>query len=455
MKAAGITHLTPVQERTLRAVIVSGRDVLVQAPTGSGKTLAYLLPLAHALAAEDASGPGDATPHAPGLPSAIVFLPTRELAAQVFAHAEAHVSAAGFPCVLCVGGAPEAPQLAAIASGRGRVVVGTPGRVKEFFDRGAIRTDALIFQVLDEADRLLDGGFEQDVEAVMRPPGGRCRTMCLSATMPPRLARFLQRRLPPDHAEVSLHGRGGGNVGGAVEHLALTCHPDDTVGTILAAVDAYAPEGGAGAEEGGEAGGRARGDGPVAAARGQAIVFVETKAAAERLAGTLAIAYEVRSSHVRRPFARRFDSRLGLRVSLLFFLSFSARGRLRLRRIRLRRRRSMIPHTHRPDHNMWANEIDYNSMRPRRFWRADRRATLGRLGSPRGAFRVMRIRYLHSLRMTMITTTHRHFYVTERGRARRGDSIHPAHTRPDPPRPVRSLRTRSAPSGDDHLFFTC
>ena len=152
-------------------MIVSGRDVLVQAPTGSGKTLAYLLPLAHALAAEDASGPCDATPHAPGLPSAIVFLPTRELAAQVFAHAEAHVSAAGFPCVLCVGGVPEAPQMAAIASGRGRVVVGTPGRVKEFFDRGAIRTDALIVQVLDEADRLLDGGFEQDVEAVMRPPG--------------------------------------------------------------------------------------------------------------------------------------------------------------------------------------------------------------------------------------------------------------------------------------------
>ena len=296
VKAAGITHLTPVQERTLRAVSVSGRDVLVQAPTGSGKTLAYLLPLAHALAAEDASGPGDATPHAPGLPSAIVFLPTRELAAQVFAHAEAHVSAAGFPCVLCVGGVPEAPQMAAIESGRGRVVVGTPGRVKEFFDRGAIRTDALIVQVLDEADRLLDGGFEQDVEAVMRPPGGRCRTMCLSATMPPRLARFLQRRLPPNHAEVSLHGRGGGNVGGAVEHLALTCHPDDAIGTILAAVDAYAPEGGAGAEGGEESGRGAVGNSPVAAARGQAIVFVETKAAAERLAGTLAIAYEVRSS---------------------------------------------------------------------------------------------------------------------------------------------------------------
>ena len=419
-------------------MIVSGRDVLVQAPTGSGKTLAYLLPLAHALAAEDASGPCDATPHAPGLPSAIVFLPTRELAAQVFAHAEAHVSAAGFPCVLCVGGVPEAPQMAAIASGRGRVVVGTPGRVKEFFDRGAIRTDALIVQVLDEADRLLDGGFEQDVEAVMRPPGGRCRTMCLSATMPPRLARFLQRRLPPNHAEVSLHGRGGGNVGGAVEHLALTCHPDDAIGTILAAVDAYAPKGGAGAEGGEESGRGAGGNSPVAAARGQAIVFVETKAAAERLAGTLAIAYEVRSSPLRTSV--RFPPR-SRRVRGSLFFSRPVRGRLR----RLRRRRSMIPHTHRPDHNMWANEIDYNSMRPRRFCfgaRTSRSARFSSRSVPRDAHH-----YLHSLRMTMITTTHRHFYVTERPGARCADSNRPARPvvlpGPDPRRAVTIT------------FFTC
>ena len=56
VKAVGITHLTPVQERTLRAVIVDERDVLVQAPTGSGKTLAYLLPIAHALKRNDAAG---------------------------------------------------------------------------------------------------------------------------------------------------------------------------------------------------------------------------------------------------------------------------------------------------------------------------------------------------------------------------------------------------------------
>jgi len=290
VKAVGITHLTPVQERTLRAAVVDGRDVLVQAPTGSGKTLAYLLPIAHALARNDAAGAAGVA-HAPGSPSAIVFLPTRELAAQVFAHATTHVTAAGFPAVLCVGGASDLPQIAAIRAG-GRVIVGTPGRIKELVDRGMIKTDAVIIQVLDEADRLLDGGFEQDVEAVMRPPGGQCQTLCLSATMPAQLARFLQRRLPPDHVEVSLHGRGGSNVGGTVEHLSLSCHHNDVVATILSAVDAYAHGGDvAGAGEETKNLGHENGKNGVT---GQAIVFVETKAYAEQLSGTLIIAYEVR-----------------------------------------------------------------------------------------------------------------------------------------------------------------
>ena len=343
VKAVGITHLTPVQERTLRAVIVDEKDVLVQAPTGSGKTLAYLLPIVHALARNDAAGAAGVQ-HVSGSPSAIVFLPTRELAAQVYAHAEKHVTAAGFPVVLCVGGAPDAPQIVGVKKGA-RVVVGTPGRVKEFVDRGVIKTHAVIVQVLDEADRLLDGGFEQDVEAVMRPPGGQCRTMCLSATMPPQLARFLQRRLPPDHAEVALHGRGGSNVGGALEHLAMSCHPNDLVATVLSAVEAYA-HGGDGAEGGGGGGsagvGGAAGEKKTSNTRlagagdderrdgagddksggvtGQAIVFVETKAFAEQLSGTLAIAYEVRFVgghyfflvlfarllHPARPFPRLF-----------------------------------------------------------------------------------------------------------------------------------------------------
>ena len=250
-----------------------------------------------------------------------MFLPTRELAAQVHEHARLHVQAAGFPCVLCVGGVAERAQLDAFAHPhprrRPRVVVGTPGRIKDFRDRGVFSTDRVVFQVLDEADRLLDGGFERDVEEVAVPPGGACATVCLSATMPPKLERFLRRRLPPDHAHVVIGGPMGGNVGGSVEHVTCACRPEETVAAVMDAVDAYAARRGGG-EEVAEDAENAENNGeketrdpenedekkPLPGSSGRAIVFAETKVAAERLSAQLAVAYEVR-----RP--RRFVSRPG------------------------------------------------------------------------------------------------------------------------------------------------
>ena len=185
-----------MQERVLRAIIVDRLDVLVQASTGSGKTLAYLLPLAHAPRGGGGGAGDEARFRGSGFPSALVILPTRELAAQVFEHAEKHVARAGFPCVLCCGGADERAQISGIKNGA-RVVIGTPGRIKAFVDRGVVVTEGVVFQALDECDRLLDGGFERDVEEVVRPPGGKTRTACFSATMPPGVVRFLQKDCPP------------------------------------------------------------------------------------------------------------------------------------------------------------------------------------------------------------------------------------------------------------------
>ena len=434
---AGITHLTPVQERTLRAVIVSGRDVLVQAPTGSGKTLAYLLPLAHALAAEEHPGPATrrrtrpvSPPPSSSSPPASSLRKCSPTPKRTSPPPVSHACCASVAFPRRPRWPPSHP--AGVASSRHAGSRQRVFRPRRDSNRRAHRPGPRRSRPIARR-RLRTGRGGGDAT-----PGGRCRVMCLSATMPPRLARFLQRRLPPNHAEVSLHGRGGGNVGGAVEHLALTCHPDDAIGTILAAVDAYAPKGRRGCGGWRRKRTRRGRHSPVAAARGQAIVFVETKAAAERLAGTLAIAYEVRSSPLRTSV--RFPSSSSRPRRSLFF-SRPVRGRLR----RLRRRRSMIPHTHRPDHNMWANEIDYNSMRPRRFCfgaRTSRSARFSSRSVPRDAHH-----YLHSLRMTMITTTHRHFYVTERPGARRADSNRPARPvvlpGPDPRRAVTIT------------FFTC
>lgn len=301
-----MTHLTPVQERTLNALIVDQKDVLVQAPTGSGKTLAYLLPLTNALELEaerrlklreETTSNDDAQNNHqdPGCVTAIIFLPTRELASQVFQHAERHVTAAGFPCILCVGGIDEKQSVLELKKKDDamRVIIGTPGRIKELFDRRIIKTKRLRYQILDECDRLLDGGFEKDVEVVCVPPGGDCRTACLSATMPPGLARFLQKRLPRDHIRVSLVNEMGGTVGGEVEHLVFVLAKENVNGAIINAVDVYA-------EDTGdelltyEPPNETQSNTQKGKAKGQTIVFVETKLAAERLAGTLAIAYEVR-----------------------------------------------------------------------------------------------------------------------------------------------------------------
>jgi len=234
--------------------------VVCRAPTGSGKTLAFVLPIAMMLetcAMEVKEGV-----------LAVIVLPTRELASQVLTHAERYCGAEA--CALCVGGASAQPQEDAIRSRGARVVIGTPGRIKEFIERKVISLSTVKIQVLDEIDRLLDGGFEGEIDAVMKPPG-TCQTLCFSATISASLSRFLDRKLVPGYAEVNASGAGGSNVGGKVEHLSFATKSDDeSVGlAVVNALEHYASK---------------RVDGKVG---GQAIIFTEMKSTAERLRATL------------------------------------------------------------------------------------------------------------------------------------------------------------------------
>lgn len=262
LKARSIERLTTIQERTLRAARAARADVVCRAPTGSGKTLAYVLPIADALWCEKESREGE-----DGV-RAMIVTPTRELAAQVAAECERCCGTES--CAVVVGGASAKAQEDAIKVKRAKIVVGTPGRLKEFVERGVIDLRTVETQVLDEIDRLLDGGFEGEIEAVMRPPGA-CQTLCFSATISSSLSRFLDRRLVPGYAEIVSEGLGGSNVGGRVEHFCFaTKAGDDAIGMAVAqALEHYASE---------------RVDGKVG---GQAIVFTETKLTAERVRATL------------------------------------------------------------------------------------------------------------------------------------------------------------------------
>ena len=165
-----IVSPTPIQAETL-PLLLSGRDVIGQARTGSGKTLAFMLP---ALEQID-----------PRLRSVqvMVLTPTRELAVQIADVTEQIAPPQGITTVTIVGGRSEKPQVAAIKRGA-QVLIGTPGRVLDLANQGALALHQLRFLVLDEADTLLDKGFGPDVARIIRYTRRDRQTALFSATMP-------------------------------------------------------------------------------------------------------------------------------------------------------------------------------------------------------------------------------------------------------------------------------
>jgi ATP-dependent RNA helicase RhlE len=177
--AMGWHRPTTVQAALLRPAL-AGRDVLALAPTGAGKTGAFLLPLLNRLLAE----PGLLAARPRPL-RALVLSPTRELAAQTAAVAQA--LAPGLKLVLAVGGLSVNPQMMALRGGA-HLVVATPGRVLDLLARQALRLDGVHTLVLDEADRLLDLGFTDELRQLLaRLPTPR-QTLLFSATEPADLA---------------------------------------------------------------------------------------------------------------------------------------------------------------------------------------------------------------------------------------------------------------------------
>ena len=170
VQALGYEAMTPVQAESLPAIL-DGRDVIAQAPTGSGKTAAFGLGLLHRLD--------------PALirTQALVLCPTRELADQVAR--QIRKLAIGIPnlkvLTLC-GGLPLAPQLSSLAAHDPQVVVGTPGRIQELMRKKALHLGGVRLLVLDEADRMLDMGFEEAIrEIIGRTPKQR-QSLLFSAT---------------------------------------------------------------------------------------------------------------------------------------------------------------------------------------------------------------------------------------------------------------------------------
>ena len=174
--AAGWVQPTPVQRAVLPAVL-QGRDVLAQAPTGSGKTAGFVLPLLHRILAD-----AGVAQQRPRRLAALVLAPTRELAAQIGAAAQA--LAPQLKTVVVVGGLSINPQMMALRGGA-HVLVATPGRLLDLTRQNAVRLADLELVVLDEADRLLDAGFAAETHRVLALLPRPRQTLLFSATLPP------------------------------------------------------------------------------------------------------------------------------------------------------------------------------------------------------------------------------------------------------------------------------
>jgi len=189
----GYAEPTPIQAGTIPR-IQAGVDLMGQAKTGTGKTAAFMIPIVEFV---DECEPVDARIPSP---LALVVLPTRELAVQVRDETNRLAQFRDLKVVACYGGKPIASQVEKLRRGCD-ILVGTPGRIIDLANRGALSLGKARWVVLDEADRMLDVGFRPDVERILRMTPSSRQTLLFSATLAPPVVRLAKAymRDPESH----------------------------------------------------------------------------------------------------------------------------------------------------------------------------------------------------------------------------------------------------------------
>ena len=239
----GIEHPFPVQSMVVPSAL-AGNDVLAKSPTGSGKTLAFALPIVERVSADEAR------------PTALVLVPTRELAVQVSEELDFLAPQRGLSVATVYGGVPLRAQ--GIRAAKAHVLVATPGRLQDLVDRRQVSLSAIRILVLDEADRMLDMGFKPQVDRILRLVPNDRQTMFFSATLDGEvgeLARAYTREPARFEADLPESRRLGD-----VEHRFVPVTADSKVDTLVQLLES----------EG-----------------GRTLVFVRTKRGADRLAERL------------------------------------------------------------------------------------------------------------------------------------------------------------------------
>lgn len=195
LAASGYQKPTPIQEKAI-PVILEGRDIIASAQTGTGKTAAFLLPILHKLLAEDKS---DDDVHA------LILVPTRELAIQISGHLDGLTYFTSLSSIAVYGGGDGGSfvqEKQALSKGVD-IVVATPGKIIAHLNMGYVKMKALKYLVLDEADRMLDMGFYDDIMRIISHLPAKRQTILFSATMPPKMMQ-LAKTILINPTEVSI-----------------------------------------------------------------------------------------------------------------------------------------------------------------------------------------------------------------------------------------------------------
>jgi len=313
LTAAGYEHPTPVQQRAVPAGI-AGRDLLVSSPTGSGKTAAFMLPAIERFAQlqktqanqprepRPADGGRGRRPQPVARPTMLVLTPTRELAMQVTTAAATYGKhLKRLRTVSILGGVAYGQQLMLLAKNP-EILVATPGRLIDHLERGRIDLSQLQILVLDEADRMLDMGFIDDIDTIVAETPATRQTMLFSATLDGKIGSLTGRLLKdPERIEIVQRMEQRTNIAQTVHYVDDRDHKDRLLDHLLR-------------DEGLD----------------QAIVFTATKMDADQLAGRLADAgFESAALHGDLPQGARNRTIRALRerrVRVLVATDVAARG---------------------------------------------------------------------------------------------------------------------------------